>query len=95
MIFDFTRRACFRIYSCLLYGLPLFRAMRWVRVLKGYANNPASKEEHFRAIRMLKHWRGRCGLSVQEFRRVAHKWGYNVPGIMRILINSQSLKRRP
>jgi len=92
MIFEFVCRACFRIYSCLLYGLPLFMAMRWVRVLKGYAENPVSKKEHFRVIRILKNWRRRCGLSVQEFREIAYKWGHDVPGIMRILIKTRSLE---
>jgi len=92
IFFNLARRG----YLYLAHKFALLRAVLCLRVLKKYANNPqASKKKHLSAIRKLIHWRRRCGLDIREFVKMAYRWGYNVPHIMRILTEARSLKRRP
>jgi hypothetical protein len=86
IFFNLARRG----YSYVAHKLAFLRAMLCICILKKYADNPqqASKEKHLSAIRKFIHWRRRCGLDIREFVKMAYRWGYNVPRIMRILTKS-------
>ena len=65
----------------------LYKAILWVRILKGYLKNPVSNEECLSVIRMLMHWRRKCGLDDRNFVKATQELGrgHKVPYILRTL----------
>jgi len=70
--------------------------MRWVRVLKGYADadSPVSKKERFSALDNFLYRRKKCRMDDRKFREVTQKWGYDLNYILRTVTNHRSPKAR-
>ena len=78
-----------RGYQYLVQKFALLSAFFWIWILKHYASNPQEgKEKQLSAIKKMLYWRKKCGLDIREFVRVTHKWGYNLPNILRALTKS-------
>ena len=94
MNLKYACQACLWACPCLLHELFLFWAMRWVKVLKGYAENSVSKKDRLLTLEKFLYWRKKCRINDWEFIEAARKWGYDLPDILRKVTNHQSSKSR-